>query len=138
MYIIVKVHIHRPRLMQTRQIFITFRTFIGQTNKRNPTLNLFYGGDRRPPFVISMYGGGFKTREVKVQSPERKSRTRETDELVGTPCSTASHALLILGGVPDLGSAGGREVDDDGRGWSVASPATCTNKHWTAASRMRG
>ena len=44
-YIIVKVHIHRPRLMQTRQIFITFRTFIGQKNKRNPTLNLFYGGD---------------------------------------------------------------------------------------------
>ena len=57
-YIIVKVHIHRPRLMQTRQIFITFRTFIGQKNKRNPTLNLFYGGDRRPPSAISMYGGG--------------------------------------------------------------------------------
>ena len=58
MYIIVKVHIHRPRLMQTRQIFITFQTFIGQKNKRNPTLNLFYGGDRRPPSAISMYGGG--------------------------------------------------------------------------------
>ena len=56
-YIIVKVHINRPRLMQTRQIFITFRTFIGQKNKRNPTLNLFYGGDRRPPSAISMYGG---------------------------------------------------------------------------------
>ena len=56
-YIIVKVHIHRPRLMQTQQIFITFRTFIGQKNKRNPTLNLFYGSDRRPPSAISMYGG---------------------------------------------------------------------------------
>ena len=57
-YIIVKVHIHWSRLMQTRQIFITFRTFIGQKNKINPTLNLFNGGDRRPPSAISMYGGG--------------------------------------------------------------------------------
>ena len=70
--------------MQTRQIFITFRTFIGQKNKRNPTLNLFYGGDRSPPSVISMYGAGFKTHEVKVRSPARKSRTRETDRPVGT------------------------------------------------------
>ena len=115
-YIIVKVHIHQPRLMQTRQIFITFRTFIGQKNKRNPTLNLFYGGDRRPPSAISMYGAGFKTREVKVRSPARKSRTRETDRPLGTPCPAASHALLILGGVPDLGGAG----------------------RWTAASRTRG
>ena len=44
--------------MQTRQIFITFQTFIGQKNKTNPTLNLFYGGDRRPPSAIFMYGGG--------------------------------------------------------------------------------
>src|SRR3954467_1874964 len=116
MYIIVKVHIHRLRLMQTRHIFITFRTFIGQKNKRNPTLNLFYGGDRRPPSVISMYGAGFKTLEVKVRSPARKSRTRETDRPVGTPCPTASHALLILGGVPDFGGAG----------------------RWTTASRTRG
>ena len=65
--------------MQTRQIFITFQTFIGQKNKANPTLNLFYGSDRRPPSAISMYGAGFKTREVKVRSPARKSRTRETD-----------------------------------------------------------
>ena len=46
------------RLMQTRQIFITFQNFIGQKNKRNPTLNLFYGGDQRPPSAISMYWGG--------------------------------------------------------------------------------
>ena len=51
-------------------------------------------------------GAGFKTREVKVRSPARKSRTRETDRPVGTPCPAASHALLILGGVPDLGGAG--------------------------------
>ena len=95
--------------MQTRQIFITFRTFIGQKNKGNLTLNLFYGGDRRPP-------SGFKTREVKVRSPARKSRTRETDRPVGTPCPAGSHALLILGGVPDLGGAG----------------------RWTVASRTRG
>ena len=56
--IIVKVHMPRTRLMPTRQILVTFRTFIGQKNKRNPTLNLFYGGDRRPPSAISMYGGG--------------------------------------------------------------------------------
>ena len=61
-------------------------------------------------------GAGFKTREVKVRSPARKSRTRETDRPVGTPCPAASHALLILGGVPDLGGAG----------------------RWTAASRTRG
>ena len=73
--------------MQTRQILITFRTFIGQKNKRNPTLNLFYGSDQRPPSA-------------------RKSRTRDTDRVVGTPCPAASHALLILGGVPNLGGAG--------------------------------
>ena len=27
------------------------------------------------------------------------------DRPVGTPCPAASHALLILGGVPDLGGA---------------------------------
>jgi len=107
--------------MQTRQIFITFRTLIGQENKTNPTLNLFYGGDRRPPSVISMYGAGFTTPEVKVRSPARTSRTRETDRPVGTPFPAASRALLILRGVPDLDGAGGREVDDDGRGRSITS-----------------
>ena len=102
--------------MQTRQIFITFRTFIGQKNKRNPALNLFYGGDRVLHLRSICMGAGFKTREVKVRSPARKSGTRDTDQLVGTPCPAASHALLILGGVPDLGDA----------------------ERWTAASRTRG
>ena len=52
------------------------------------------------------------------------------------PC--ASHVLLILGGVPDLGGAGGHEVDDDGRGRSVDSPATSATEHWMAISRTRG
>ena len=102
MYIIVKVHIHRPRLMQTRQIFITFRTFIIQKNKSNPTLNLFSAATDVLHLRSLCTGAGFKTREVKVRSPARKSRTRETDRLVGTPCLASSHALLILGGVPDL------------------------------------
>ena len=56
------------------------------------------------------------------------------DRPVGTPGPAASHALLILGGVPDLGGAGGCEVDDDGRGRSVASPATCATERWMAGS----
>ena len=72
-YIIVKVHIHRPRLMQTREIFITFSTFIGQKNKRNPTLNLFYGGNRRPPSAISMYGG-------RVQDPRSEGAVSGEEE----------------------------------------------------------
>ena len=106
MYIIVKVHIHRPRLMQTQQIFITFRTFIGQKIKETRPETYSTAATDVLHLQSLCMGAGFKTREVKVRSPAMKSRTRETDRLVGTPCPAASHALLILGGVPDLGGAG--------------------------------
>src|SRR4051812_23931396 len=61
-------------------------------------------------------GAGVNTREVKARSPARKSKTWETDRPVSTPCPAASHALLILERIPDLG---GTEC-------------------WTAASRKRG
>lgn len=51
------------------------------------------------------------------------------DRPVGTPCPAASHALLILGGFPDLDGVDGREVNDDGCGRSITSPATCATEH---------
>ena len=47
-------HINQTRFMQTWRIFITFRTF--RTKKRNPTLNLSYGGDRRPLSFVFCIG----------------------------------------------------------------------------------